>query len=74
MIKEYLHVSKSSSQSETVELERLAGQLSLSETPQQVCHYLPMEEEKGGKLRGEKGSEDRGGREESEFFALSLSG
>ncbi|CAI8018881.1 Ankyrin repeat domain-containing protein 54 [Geodia barretti] len=36
MIKEYLHVSKSSSQNETVELERLAGQLSISETPQQV--------------------------------------
>jgi hypothetical protein len=36
MMKEYLHVSKSSSQNETMELERLAGQLSISETTQQV--------------------------------------
>ena len=54
MIKEYLHVSKSSSQNETVELERLAGQLSISETPQQVSKWRGVrgginerEEEKG---------------------------
>ena len=35
MIKEYLHVSDSS-RDETIELEKLASQLSLSETPQQV--------------------------------------
>ena len=35
MIKEYLHVSDSS-RDETMELEKLASQLSISETPQQV--------------------------------------
>ena len=35
MVKEYLHVSENS-RNETIELEKLAGQLSLSETQQQV--------------------------------------
>ena len=35
MVQKYLHITKSS-KDETDELERLAGQLSLSETPQQV--------------------------------------
>ena len=39
MIREYLHVTDGS-KDETEELEKLASQLSLSETPQQVCHLL----------------------------------
>ena len=35
MVKEYIHVSEND-RNETIELERLAGQLSLSETHQQV--------------------------------------
>ena len=35
MIREFLHLTESS-KNETEELERLAGQLSLSETPEQV--------------------------------------
>ena len=40
MVQKYLHVTKSS-KDETEELERLAGQLSLSETPQQVKTLRP---------------------------------
>lgn len=45
MLKEYLHVSKSN-ETETMELEKLAGQLSISETPQQVSHHPAKEEER----------------------------